>query len=58
MAPSEAVVHPQLPVSEETIPALDPELFQPTPEALTFLSETVSEDADEMRARVEEVQKE
>ncbi|KZV63372.1 hypothetical protein PENSPDRAFT_669731 [Peniophora sp. CONT] len=43
--------------AENLIPPLDPDLFRPSPEALPFLKKTISHDEEEIRARVQDVQK-
>ncbi|KZV63374.1 hypothetical protein PENSPDRAFT_758008 [Peniophora sp. CONT] len=54
----EPVVKPQKEIPKDLITPLDPQLYSPTPEALAFLKKTITPDETELRARVEEVQKE
>ena len=51
-------VNPQKAIPKDLITPLDPQLYDPTPEALAFLKKTITSDENELRARVEEVQKE
>ena len=54
----EPAISPQVAIPKDRVAPLDPKLYDPTPEALVFLQDTVTSDEDELRARVEEVQNE
>ncbi|VDC06430.1 unnamed protein product [Peniophora sp. CBMAI 1063] len=58
MALDEPTANPQNGVQKNLVPPLDPELFQPSPEALDFLKQTASKDEQELRSRVQEAQEE
>ena len=51
-------IKPQEGIPKDLVTPLDPTLYAPTPEALSFLKSSVAPDETELRARVEEVQKE
>ena len=54
----EPAINPQVAIPKDRVAPLDPKLYDPTPETLVFLKDTVTSDEDELRARVEEVQNE
>ena len=54
----EPAINPQVAIPKDRVVPLDPKLYDPTPEALVFLKDTVTFDEGELRARVEEVQDE
>ncbi|KZV67600.1 hypothetical protein PENSPDRAFT_635454 [Peniophora sp. CONT] len=51
-------INPQGDIPKDLRTPLDPDLYNPTPDALAFLKQTVSPDENEIRSRVEAVQKE
>ena len=54
----ESAINPQVAIPKDRVAPLDPELYDPGPEALMFLKDTVTSDEGELRAGVEEVQNE
>ncbi|KZV63373.1 hypothetical protein PENSPDRAFT_657361 [Peniophora sp. CONT] len=58
MTLDQPTIKPQTEIPQELVLPLDPEVFKPSLEALEFLKKTVSEDEEEIRAKVQEVQKE
>ncbi|KAI0320795.1 hypothetical protein OF83DRAFT_1162217 [Amylostereum chailletii] len=54
---SDPIVTPETRVTENLIPPLNPALFKPSPFELAFLKAAISDDECEIRARVEDVQK-